>query len=285
NWAGVQNFSELMAQQANLADTALPANLAELPQPARQQALEQLYQEQQRWRAELFDGTNPKISTPIAAGDPNMDPFGPIEVLRGSPAYKQRALIGEIIEKRLAGEGVDVLQNRITLPDGRVVDGNIIYRGQAAEDLIRRRNVEWAAKYPDDAAKAREARPDATDLKYGFDNGAPRYITATADPANQQVLHDAGVSAIADLVGRSQAIQANPVLQAQAEREYANALYYLFHGPIYNRGSDSVIRLFGSTMHNRIFGRPLTLPHDVDIRAYGYTQEQFSEWLRGTMRP
>ena len=282
-WAKIQNFGTLMGEQANVAEASLPANLSRLPTAERDQVLERLYQEQQQWRYDLEKGENPKILAKIEPGDPNMDPFGRIETLRGSPAFEQRAAIGEIIDQRLGSGGAEVVQNRITLPDGRVIDGNIIYRGRAAEEVIRLRNEEWAAKYPEKYEEAAEARPGQTDLKYGFENGAPRYITQTAEPANQQTLHNAGVQAISDLVGQSAVIQAYPALLAQKQTEFANALYYLFNGPIYNRGSDSVIRLFGSTTYQRIFGRPLTLPQDVDIRAYGYTQEQFSNWLRGTM--
>jgi hypothetical protein len=46
-----------------------------------------------------------------------------------------------------------------------------------------------------------------------------------------------------------------------------------------NRGSDSVIRGYVSSIGEQMSGKPVTLPHDVDIQAYARNQEDFSKWL------
>jgi hypothetical protein len=266
-WTAIEVFAKWMAEQANKGRVRLAGiDVAKMSPAERNAALEALYQSFTKARhdkaLELAAGDPAKVAdakkiiTPIPDGDPNYDPFGDIEKLEGSPAHGARAEIGEIAQKRFDGTSGDTVQTKVTLPDGTTVDGNTLHRGASAE-------------------KINAAKGD----KYGFGAGAKKIVTETATPENQQKLHDAGVRIMGELAARSGEIQGSEAMRARARETFATALYALFQGPINNRGSDSVIRLFGTVMYQQIFGRVVTLPHDVDIRVYAADQASFVHWL------
>jgi hypothetical protein len=263
--AQIEQFAEWMAQQANAGRLRMAgADLARMAPAKRAKALEELYESfvQARYKKALeIGGKAPeKITTPIKVGDPNFDPFGDIRALEGSPAHGARAEIGRLAEERFAGTSAETVQTRVRLPNGETIEGNVIHRGASA-----------------DAINALKGN------KYGYAEGAAKIITETTSPANQRRLHDAGVQILADLAAEAPDLARNPALAGKAKEDFATALYALFQGPVNNRGSDSAIRLFGSVMYQKIFGRLAALPHDVDIRAYALDQKRFVAWLVGEL--
>jgi hypothetical protein len=67
-------------------------------------------------------------------------------------------------------------------------------------------------------------------------------------------------------------------------KQFTEAAYFLFQGPLKNRGSDSVIRGYVSSMGQMMTGHPLQLPHDVDVQAYARDQKSFQQWLRQSLQ-
>jgi len=152
------------------------------------------------------------------------------------------------------GVDTDVIQNTITLPNGEVVSGNVLHRGDSADRI--------------------------------YDADGDRIFTETGDPTSRQQLHDASIERLADLAGRD---LSTPEARAQAQRDFADAAYMMFQGPVVNRGSDSTIRAFLTTAYTQAFGQPPILPHDIDVQAYARTQQDFIDWLsdpqRGALPP
>lgn len=241
-------FNEKMATWANDAVDALRSG----------KSAEEVYQQISRQRAEA----NPpdkraKFETKIQDGDPNFDPFGdmPGRAEKGVPTQDQlqRQRTGEDIKARFDGVTGDTIQTKIRLRDGTIVDGNKLHRGAAADDINAKKGN-----------------------KYGYDDGAEKFITETAKPADQQRLHDAGIAEIDRLLGMKDQLQnATPAQRAQAMADFADAAYMLFHGPVINRGSDSTIRVMLTASYTEMFGVPPKLPQDIDIRAYSKDQDTF----------
>ncbi len=268
-WGGdkgdiIGKFADWMAQTANDASQeAAQMGLAGMSPDERKAALEQIYQDLVQDRkikanrdAKQPDDAPSKIDTPIKDGDPNFDPFGKIAAKANggeTPEYQERVDIGKLMQDRFDSTGTtgDVIQNKVTLADGSVVDGNKIHKGASA-----------------DAINAKKGN------KYGYDPADPKFITETTSPENQQKLHDDGIQRMSDLIGKK-----DQLTPEQAKEEYAKSLYSMFQGPVYNRGSDSVVRMFGGVAHEEVFGKPVALPQNVDIMAYAKTQDEFVSWL------
>lgn len=278
-WVGkeakLREFSEWSATTAKKARAKLDAtDFSQLAAAARQAAAEKVYQDvivdRHAKAVAMGDQNAPKMLQDIKPGEPNYDPFGAIHANEGSPAHEARAgKVGDAMRQRFAGTKADTVQTLVTTSDGKVIAGNKIHRGATAQAIV----------------DAKTAKVEATKkgTPYGYAPGEQPLITETALPANQKKLHDAGVKSMANLAAQRTLIAGKPAEEAKAKIEYANALYAMFHGPVKNRGSDSTIRIFGTAMHQIIFGEPATLPHDVDIRAYALDQKSFVAWLRGKL--
>jgi hypothetical protein len=213
-----------------------------------------------------------KLLNDIQPGDPNRDPFGKIPGLmengQPTPAYKTRAEIGELINQRFSGvdKSVDVLENQIKLPkwvanelglESQNVSGNKLLRGKAADAIDAER---LATKPPE--------------KQYGYGSDSEKLITETGDPQNQRILHAAGIKVLSRLISRGSDLNGKQDMQ-----KFAEATYFLFQGPIKNRGSDSVIRGFVSSIGRQLTGKPMRLPQDVDIQSYARSQKDFTAWL------
>ena len=260
--AGIRQFAEWMAETANKGRVQLTTALGTSSSPENTiAALKDLLEFLQTQRKVKAAGTasETKIDAPIVAGDPNIDPFGDVGNTALGPL--QRLEIGSIISNRLGNVTADSMHTQIQLPGfEQPFQGNRLIQGPTAESI--------------NAAKGD---------KYGFQGSDNMYFTETAPPTAQEQLRNAAVQVFASLVSRSAAVQASPTGRTDAFDEYATGLYSLFHAPIYNRGSDSAIRLFGGIVYRQVFGQPAALPQNVDIMAYATDQNSFVGWLRAQM--
>jgi Domain of unknown function (DUF4157) len=267
--ARVAGFANKMSVGANEFKAEFSSRLSEAKTP---QAREKLMEDAYQWWVQKRYGMKPdaKLLNDIQPGDPNRDPFGKIADLKekgqSTPAYRKRDEIGQLIEQRFRGHEGDVLNNPVTLPKwvaddmglkNQEVPGNRLLRGQAADAIDQHRQ---------------QTKPP--EKQYGYEAGAEKYITETGEPGNQKILHDAGIKVFSRLMGDGSKLQ-----DPKSMKQFSEAAYFLFHGPIKNRGSDSVIRGYVSGVGEQMSGKPVTLPHDVDIQAYARSQEDFSKWL------
>jgi hypothetical protein len=260
--AAIRQFAGWMAETANRGRAQLTTQLSTSSSPENTiTSLQNLLEFLQGQRHEKAGNspTAPKILAKIPADDPNIDPFGDLGDTALGPL--QRTLIGSIISNRLGNVTSDSQRTQIELPGfEQPFEGNRLIQGAAAESI-------------------NEMKGD----KYGFQGNENMYFTETAPPGAQEQLRNAAVRVFASLVSRSAAIQASPTGRAGAFNEFATGLYSLFHAPIYNRGSDSAIRLFGGIVYRQVFGQTVALPQNVDIMAYATDQNSFAGWLRAEM--
>jgi hypothetical protein len=258
----IRQFSDWMAKTANEGRAQLTKELGTSSSPENTMtALENLLEflKGERHGKAGDSETALKIITKIPANDPNIDPFGDLGNTALGPL--QRMLIGTIIYHRLSDAAPDSLRNLIVLPGfAGPFEGNRLIQGAAAERINEMKGN-----------------------KYDFQGSESMYFTETAPPAAQERLRKAALWMLASLVSRSAAIQASAAGHAAAFHEFALGLYSLFHAPVYNRGSDSVIRLFGGIIYRQVFGHTVALPQNVDIMAYAVDQHAFVSWLSSQM--
>ncbi|OLB75105.1 MAG: hypothetical protein AUI14_21635, partial [Actinobacteria bacterium 13_2_20CM_2_71_6] len=284
---------EAYGRFAEVQATAANHQLGELRRLAgegdHRAALDRVYDNLVEWRhglavdARTADprATDPgKLRLRISDEDPNLDQFGDAPGRRvgarydpetgrfiggeDTPETRSYRELAEVLGERFAAvdPATDRLQNYVTLRDGSTVRGNVLLRGEAAEHVDQMK------------------RPPGSDRsKYGFDEHQPdKMFTQTARAEDQQRLHDAGMDDLARLVGLREQ-QGAPLHGTEAVREFADASYKLFQGPLYNRGSDATLRTFLAAVHTHVFGEPPRLPHDVDVQAYARGQADFRSWL------
>jgi hypothetical protein len=287
--ARIRGFAGLQAEATEAVLARMERRLAEGADPA--EVVRDAERELQAWRRQLH-GDAPggqKLEQGIPADDPNRDPFGDAGHWDGpSPERDQRVTIGGLIEERFAAHdpgpalepvtlppvdgapasafdaaAADVIQNRVTLPDGTVVDGNRLLRGDAVDTIDAYRNEHGKAPY-------------------NFGDGE-RYLTETGSPEARAKLHDAATDELGALLGRADDLAADPAARAGAEADFANAAYLMFQSPMVNRGSDATTRMLLVATYRRTFGRAPRLPQDIDVQAYARTQDDFVRWLLGEM--
>ena len=85
---------------------------------------------------------------------------------------------------------------------------------------------------------------------------------------------------LADLEGRRASGETELSADPDAKHAFAQAEYFLYQGPEYQRGGDAMIRTLLVTAHARLFGEALRLPHDIDVMAYAAGEQAFYEHLR-----
>ncbi|MBF6338830.1 helix-turn-helix domain-containing protein [Nocardia abscessus] len=119
------------------------------------------------------------------------------------------------------------------------------------------------------------ARVDGNVL-YAHEHG--RFVIETAQAGDQRTIFDAAVAELAAALDQRSAQPSADVL-----RRFANAVYLLFQAPLMTRGSDATIRTFAATVFTFAFGRPLRLPHDIDLQAMSRRQPDFVEWFTGAL--
>jgi hypothetical protein len=237
-----------------------------------------LYKDLAEWRFQLAhqaEGRSPNSELehyrmPIPESESMVDSFGPglhsdggrisLEtgtIARGiqTPASKQSALLGSIIQARFDREApnAEVLQNKVTVPGGQVVNGNRLLRGATAADS---RGI---------------PRPIT-----GF------YVTETGEQQDRHALQREAFGLLADLEARRAAGETDLFADRNAQLAFVQAEYFLYQGPEYVRGGDATIRTLLVTAHARVFDKALRLPQDIDLMAYAAGQEAFYEHVGRT---
>jgi hypothetical protein len=176
--------------------------------------------------------------------------FGSRKLTEGvpTPGSRMSVRIGAIIQARFDAEAPNsqVLQNRVVAPDGRIVNGNLLLRDEAAANS---RGVPFALE--------------------GL------YVTQTGDQADRHALQREAFELLAQLEERRAAgIPPDP----DARQAFVQAEYFLYQGPEYERGGDAMIRTLLVTAHARVFGEALRLPQDIDVMAHAMSQQDFTEY-------
>ncbi|MGW6199166.1 hypothetical protein ACWF0M_23670 [Kribbella sp. NPDC055110] len=271
-WDQLNRFATFQAAAANRSLAWLNQRLDTATTPfARNAAFIELYRNLAEWRFQLAHQAGGRSSnseleqyhSPI--GERSMvDSFGPglrsegggrisVEtgtIVRGNqtPASKLSARLGGIIHARFEAEApnAEVLQNKVTVPSGQVINGNQLLRGGTA-------------------ASARGI-PRAIE---GF------YVTATGEEKDRHVLQAEAFGLLADLEGRRAAGETDLFADRNARLAFVQAEYFLYQGPEYQRGGDATIRTLLVTAHARVFDEALRLPQDIDVMAYAANQEEF----------
>ncbi|MGW5703791.1 hypothetical protein [Amycolatopsis japonica] len=152
-----------------------------------------------------------------------------------------------------------VLQNFVELPDGTLVLGNRLLRGQAAEDVARQLEDRLAAR-----GSAR------------VETGGVLLYTATASEADRARLHQAAIDAFAEAITTTD--------PAAALRSWVHGAYCLYQAPQTKKGSDAVARVALVAFGALALGRVPQLPHDIDLRGYVDGQAAFTRDLQDLQR-
>lgn len=278
-WDQQSAFAGFQAAAANDALAWLRPRMDAATTPFERSALfVQLYRHLAEWRFQLAhraEGQSPgaeleQYRTPIPASQSMVDSFGrglrseggrindetgTITMGIQTPASRLSARLGEIIEARFDAEAPDrqIMQNRVTLPNGQVVNGNMLLRGGAA-------------------ASSR---------------GHPRaienyYVTVTGEQKDRHRLQREAFGLLADLEGRRAAGETDLFADRNARLAFVEAEYFLYQGPEYERGGDATIRTLLVTAHAQVFDEALRLPQDIDVMAYAAAQQDFYDHVGRT---
>ena len=159
-----------------------------------------------------------------------------------TPAYEAMCHFGLAAEARFALEQVsgDVLQNWVTLPDGRKLAGNRIVRGETARGIAEELTARVAAR-----------GIDASRMETG---GNPIY-SVTPAPQDSELLFTAALDTLAD-----------PGLTPET---FLTGRYALFQSPRTKKGSDAVNRTLTVAVGALALGDAApALPADIDLRCY-----------------
>ncbi|MFJ4577649.1 hypothetical protein ACIP4W_41195 [Streptomyces sp. NPDC088846] len=202
--------------------------------------------------------TPQRFRTPISEGNINYDRVGRVGRLcegaewdpasrtyvGGTPTPAAEAMLkyGRAAEARFDEEREhgDVLQNWVTLPDGRRISGNRIVRGEAAKGIAEELTARVAAR--------------GIDVSRMETGGIPIY-TATPTAQDSKALFAAALEILAD-----------PDLTPET---YLTARYCLFQAPQTKKGSDAVSRTFIVAVGALALGDAApALPADIDLRCY-----------------
>ncbi|MFC5268759.1 hypothetical protein ACFPJ1_42200 [Kribbella qitaiheensis] len=272
-WDQQARFAEIQADGANRALARLDVLLDDVSTvEGRAQAFQQVYRELAAWRAELAQqpagqrpGASPEDYQMAIGHSYARDAFGlgthrsgskldeGRRVLAGgmqTPASRLSERLGEIAETRFEAEGPsdEVLQNRVRLPDGSSVAGNVVCRGEAA---ARQYSVPFAIQ--------------------GF------YCTLTGREEDRRRLQGAAFQTLAKLEGLRAEGRDALVEDPAALKAFRDAEYFIYQGPEYRRGGDATIRTLLAASHTRVFQVAPKLPQDIDVMAYVAGQDGFDQ--------
>lgn len=213
-----------------------------------------------------------RFRTPITDDTPNLFRIGEPERFRDgagwnpitrtyvggteTPASRTMRRFAALASARLADSpNVDVMSNRVTLADGRVVRGTRLLRGEAAH----RAATEIAARI---AARGGDTSRIITD-------GDLIYLASAADSDRKAIFHSA-MTLLAQ----------NHATSATALTAWLEAAYLLYQAPRRKRGGDATIRTFLIAAGTSLLDYPPVLLHDLDLRGYVRPVEQFVVELR-----
>lgn len=271
-WDQQARFAELHAGGANQALDRLNGLLdAATSQAERVQAFEQTYRELAQWRYELSqrsDGQRPGatpesyrasigsdgyVTDPFGKGthrdgDLKMDSQGKLFGGTETPASRLAARLTSIAAARFDAEAPagEVLQNKVRLPDGTMVNGNQIHRGRTA-------------------AAALQLPENIKDF----------YCTETGAEADRKTLQQAAFTNLAELEAQRASGRTDLLEDPAARQAFVEAEYFIYQGPEFQRGGDASIRALLVAAHTRVFDAPVKLPQDIDVMAYVASQQDF----------
>lgn len=272
-WDQQEAFAKFQAAAANESLTWLDQRLdAATTRAERRAAFGELYGNLSEWRfriAHRSGGASPgaeldQYRRSIGPTDSRFSVFGPGLRCEGggqidhgarrltegvpTPGSRQSVRIGEIIQARFEAEAPhsEVLQNAVTLPDGQVIRGNLLLRGRAAAES---RGVPFALE--------------------GL------CVTRTGTQADRRALQQEAFDVLAGLEERR---GSGLLWEPDTRHAFVQAQYFLYQGPEYERGGDAMIRTLLVTAHARVFGQPVRMLQDVDVRAHSMSQADFTRY-------
>lgn len=168
-----------------------------------------------------------------------------------TPASRTMRLFEALATARLTQSwGLNVVSNRVPLPDGRVVYGTRLLRGEAA----RRAATELVARI---ATRDGDTSRIITD-------GDLIYI-ASGPETDRRTMFRSAMALLSQDHGST----------ATTLAAWLRATYLLYQAPRRKRGSDATIRTFLVAAGTYLLGYPPVLLHDIDLRAYVRPAEQF----------
>lgn len=275
----LRSFADLQATAAN----QMTETLATLESPPTAEDWTTAYDALVHWRSTIqpaqFGQTsippNPKsLVIPISDLNPNCDRIGVIGRLRANATWDDQAKLwvggqptlssliheqaGVWAMERFAMENnqSDRLHNVVVLPDGNTCNGNFVVRGASAKAI--------ALKLKQGAITRRQ------DVRQ-FETGGECIFTVTASEADRRTMFLAGMYQLAALTALPQG--------SVTSANIAEVAYLLFQAPIMKKGSDAVNRTYLVAAAAYLQGKALTLPQDIDLRAYVAGQDAFMKYM------
>jgi hypothetical protein len=217
-----------------------------------------------------------RFRTPITDDNPNLFRIGEHERLRDgtawdpttrtylggaeTPASRIMRRIGTLAAARFTpSSDTEVVTNRVTLHDGRVVNGMRLLRGHAAH----RAAAEMVTRI---AARGGDTSRIVTD-------GHLIYSASASETDRKAIFHSA-----VTLLARD---HTTPTLASAA---WLEAAYLLYQAPRRKRGSDATTRTFLIAAGTCLLNRVPALLDDIDLRAYVQPQHRFTAELRTAQR-
>lgn len=217
-----------------------------------------------------------RFRTPITGDNPNLFRIGEPERFRDgtvwdpitqtyvggaeTPASRTMRRFADLAAARFADSpNVDVVCNRVTLTDGRVVGGTRLLRGAAARHAATEMATRIAAR--------------GGDISRIITDGNLIYLASAAETDREAIFHSAMTVLAQD--------HAAPVAALIA---WLEAAYLLYQAPRRKRGGDATIRTFLIATGTSLLDYPPVLLHDIDLNAYVQSAEQFVAELRAAQR-
>jgi hypothetical protein len=173
-----------------------------------------------------------------------------------TPASRTMRRFAALAAARFADSpNTDTVCSRVPLPDGRVVGGTRLLRGDAA----RRAATEMTSRI---AARGGDTSRIITE-------GDLFYVASATEADRRAIFHSA------------MTLLAQPHdTPATAATAWSNAAYLLYQAPRRKRGGDATIRTFLIAAGTALLGYPPVLLHDIDLNAYARPAGQFVSELR-----
>lgn len=280
-------FTEAMVEITNLAVADLHAALLSEPQHEWPNIFKNLNDQLVMWRCELaaergtgssatsIGGLPPQAErfvAPITDESPNVDPVGEVGFWHDgnefdeklgryaggeeTPASRLVAEVGEWVTRRMDEErdSGGVLQNKVRLPNGQLVNGNLLLRGEGAQKQ-KQIGIE--------RVKAGGIDTDWTEI-----TGNIMYVE-TGTEVDRQAIRKGLYEYLSQLEVAHQ--NGEPVTVEQ----WAEAAYLLYQSPQTKKGSDAVHRVYLMTLASRWMKSSPKMPGDIDWRAYVKGQGRF----------
>jgi len=272
-------FAAEQANAANLAVDYLDNTLDSTTESQQPAVFASLHDQLVDWRYQVAVAHGSSTSqaerflVPITDETPNIDPVGSNVGFwnKGSkwdeslgreaggeetPATRLVVEVGEWINARFDEEGNpgDFLQNQVRLPNGQMVNGNSLLRGEVAHEQ-NRQGIERAKNNGVDTSQ--------------FDYKGDFIYTKTATEADRTTIR----RALYDYLTQLEAVYQRG--ETVTVRQWAEAAYLLYQSPENKKGSDALSRVYLMALASRWMQTAPAMPDDIDWRAYTKGQRRF----------